>query len=266
MSGVKNRTRRRLGAWTRTPLGVGSGVVTVVGFIATVVFAIFGGNARFWAWVALIATLLAIVAVRLAIARDVARDPTFFLPLTFDDLTARQRDETVVRLAQGESATPEFAMIAPAPDELSAMLDQLVRSRVSYLSGGPGEGKSTLAYHSARELSSFGFAVYELFGPALDGFSREYIRDKLLAQADRLRGKARLIIVDDAQLLEWPDDVKETMLITLKDDDTALVWAWTDDPDQSTDRESKMPPSALITRALPRNKRPSSRKIFEQES
>ena len=117
------------------------------------------------------------------------------------------------------------------------MLDQLGGSRISYLSGGPGEGKSTLAYHSARELSGVGYAVYELVGSALDGFSREYIRDELLAQADRLRGRARLIIVDDAQLLEWPDDVKETLLTVLKDDDTALVWVWTDDPDQFTDRQ-----------------------------
>src|SRR5580700_41013 len=95
VSGVKNRTRRRLGAWTRTPLAVSSGVLTVVGFIATVVFAIFGGNARSWAWAAFVATLLAIGTVRLAIVRDVAGDPTFFLPLNFDDLTARQRDEMV---------------------------------------------------------------------------------------------------------------------------------------------------------------------------
>lgn len=70
-------------------------------------------------------------AVYFALVRDAAGDPTFFQPLTFDDLTARQRDETIARLAQGDSATPEFASVAPAPDELSVVLDQLAFDRVS---------------------------------------------------------------------------------------------------------------------------------------
>jgi hypothetical protein len=228
---MKNRTRRRLGAWTRTPLAVGSGILTIAGFVATVSFAIFGGSARSWVWLALTATVAATVAVRFALVRDASGDPTFFLRLTFDDLTARQRDETITRLAQGGSATPEFASVAPAPDELSVVLDQLAFDRVSYISGGSGEGKSTLAYHAARELSSFGYTTYELCGPVLEGFSREYIREKILPQVDRLRGKARLIVVDDAQLLEWADDVREVLLGTLDDNDTAIVWIWTDYPE-----------------------------------
>lgn len=196
---MKKRTRRRLGAWTRTPLAVGSGIVTVVGFVATVAFAIFGSNARSWAWLAFLVTVMAIAAVYFALIRDAAGDPTFFQPFTFDDLTARQRDETIARLAQGDSATPEFASVAPAPDELSVVLDQLAFDRVSYISGGSGAGKSTLAYHAARELTSSGYTPYELCGPVLEGFPLQYIRDALIAQVDRLRGNARLIIVDDAQ-------------------------------------------------------------------
>ena len=234
---MKQRTRRRLGAWTRTPLAAGGGVVSIAGFLATVVFSIFGGNARPWAWLLFITAVVAAVIVRLALVRDAAGQPAFFLPLVFDDLTSSQSDETIVELAQGGSATPEFASVAPVPDELAYVLDQLAFDRVSYISGGSGEGKSTLAYHAARELSCSGYTTYELCGPVLEGFSREYIRDKLLAQADNLQGKARLILVDDAHLLEWADDVREILLSTLIDGDTDIIWVWTDYPELPAGRE-----------------------------
>jgi len=180
---------------------------------------------------------VAAVIVRLALVRDAAGQPAFFLPLVFDDLTSSQSDETIVELAQGGSATPEFASVAPVPDELAYVLDQLAFDRVSYISGGSGEGKSTLAYHAARELSCSGYTTYELCGPVLEGFSREYIRDKLLAQADNLQGKARLILVDDAHLLEWADDVREILLSTLIDGDTDIIWVWTDYPELPAGRE-----------------------------
>ena len=120
-------------------------------------------------------------------------------------------------------------MVAPAPDELSIVLDHLAFEQAAYITGGPGEGKSTLAFHAAREFFETGYNVYQLSVLSLNGYSREYLRDQLLAETDQLHGNARLIIVDDAHLLERPNDVKEILLSRREDGDTSIVWVSTDE-------------------------------------
>ena len=171
---MKQRTRRRIGAWTRTPLAVIGGILTIVGFITPGVIALFGSNARSWTLLVIIAILLSSIGVYLVRKRDAAAELAFFRHLTFQELTDDQRKEIVVRLAQGGSATPEFSMVAPAPDELSIVLDHLAFEQAAYITGGPGEGKSTLAFHAAREFFETGYNVYQLSVLSLNGYSREF--------------------------------------------------------------------------------------------
>jgi hypothetical protein len=233
---MKNRTRRRLGAWARTPLMVSSGIAGIFGLISAVLIGIYGSNVRTWVLVGVFALIGAIAAVRIALVRDVAAEPEFFSSITFDHMTDELYDEVLTQIARGDSATPQFAAIAPSPDELKIVLDQLASNRVSYISGSPGDGKSTLAYQAAFNLYPEGYSAYELVPSAANGFSREYLRDKLLAQADALPGEFRLIIVDDSHLLERAEDVKEVLLTSIEDWDTYLIWIATDYLEPSTDR------------------------------
>ena len=231
---VKKRTLRRLGVWSRNPLTVASGLFTIVGFFATVAIGIFGGNYRTWIFAAIATTLLAVLMAYLAIRRDAAAAREYFIKLSFDELAAEHLNDLMTSIIQGESAIPAFAQIAPAPDELDIILDQLAFTRIARITGGPGEGKSTLAYHAAYAMADVGYVAYSLSGSSLDGLSREYMRDTLLTQTDCLKGKARLLIVDDAHLLERPDDVEEILKRALEDDDTSLIWVRTEDPDDTT--------------------------------
>ena len=226
---VKNRTRRRLGVWMRNPLAVGSGVLTIAGSAVSILVGVIRENETTAITIGIATFAAAGILTRIAIRRDSASQNKYFSRVLSLDVEAGHAQEILAAIAQGVSATPEFSAVAPEPDELKVVLDELVFRQVAYITGGPGEGKSTLAYQAARALADDGYTVYRLTGSFLVDQSREYMRDTLLAQADSLRGAARLIIVDDAHLLDRPGDVRDILERVLEDDDTSLIWIWTEE-------------------------------------
>lgn len=179
-----------------------------------------------WPWVALALFLIAATAVLLRATST--GETTYFEPIFFGEPRERVVVAGLHGLLNCEKAQPEFVHAAPKNKEVDVICRQLTRSGFSTVYGGPGEGKSMTAYHAAYRLqcesrnSSYKLKVDLLTG----GFSD--FRAQLLEQIDSLKGKRKLIIVDDAHKLADRMKLNELMRDEASDAELKVIWLETE--------------------------------------
>jgi hypothetical protein len=220
---MRPRTVRRIGNWTKKPIPITADVLGVLGFIFTAIGAFLDLAASTLLYVGIALLVAAISIAAIAAWRENSLRGSYFRKIEYPSLSADEQSAVVEQLVTGLSATSEFALVAPTREEFSSALDLAVSGEL-HIHGGPGSGKSTLAHQVAKHLWNTGYHVYLLYGDALTGTSQDALQDELHGQLDALRGSVRLIIVDDAQGLEYPDEYLAALRRAVAEEDTSFIW------------------------------------------
>ena len=128
-----------------------------------------------------------------------------------------------------EKVAPFYVHAAPKCKEVEAIKSRLKKTGFAMVSGGPGEGKSMAAYHAAYEFQNEAqYRVYELRTERLENKTGKEILDEVLFQLDSLKGKRKLIIVDDAHKLAIKQDLNETLQQEAKEGNGKYIWVETE--------------------------------------
>ena len=153
------------------------------------------------------------------------RLPSLFLPINFDEL-GKPEEEVLQDIMSGQAATPNFVSIIPKRQEFDIVRDELLENRSVIIVGGPGEGKSALALQVAYWYYSSDVYIIQFNVAKAAGLSRESFREALIDQLASVRGE-RLVLIDDAHLLEWPDDVIDLLTEEVRTGRTRVLWVYT---------------------------------------
>ncbi|MFF1962457.1 hypothetical protein ACFVW5_02350 [Streptomyces sp. NPDC058232] len=229
---MRSRLRRRLAVAIRGPLAAAGAVLGPFGFVLGIVLSALGfGKGQYYIFAVICAIASAAAAIFFVRGYRAQIDKGLFSPIHFDPLDGEQRKEVICRIIEAESARPEFAEVVPAPRELGRVLDDLLSFGQAHIVGGPGEGKSLLAYLAARSLWEDGYRVYRLEREQLFGLSR----DSLIDNIDALRGGFRVIIIDDAHLLDVAEFavLKGAVNLTTSEVSAVAIWISTENPEES---------------------------------
>ncbi|MFF3333712.1 hypothetical protein ACFYWX_29890 [Streptomyces sp. NPDC002888] len=160
----------------------------------------------------------------------------FFTQISF---STPDRATALASLIRGESSRPHFASLAPRPDECQIVVDQLKAEGTATITGGPGEGKSLLAYHVAQALQHR-HKTYQLHWDRAIGVSRTQFHVELEGELDALKGRLRFVIIDDAHLADetWIGDVvRELLQRAVSERDTKTLWIRTQNPESVAGEE-----------------------------
>jgi MFS family permease len=131
----------------------------------------------------------------------------------FEELNFGKNDENTIRRAidgilNTEKVEPFYVHAAPRSKEVETVYLRLKEIGFVMVSGGPGEGKSMVAYHAAYSFQEEDrYRVYALRVERLENKQGVKIVDEVLSQLDNLKGKRKLIIVDDAHKLAIKQDL-----------------------------------------------------------
>jgi hypothetical protein len=140
---------------------------------------------------------------------------------------------TILKAVNGilstEKVAPFYVHAAPKSKEVEIIRSRLKKTGFVMVSGGPGEGKSMAAYHAAYELQDEArYRVYELRTERLENKIGEKILDKVLFQLDSLKGRRKLIIVDDAHKLAIKQDLNMILQHEAKEGHGRYIWVETE--------------------------------------
>jgi hypothetical protein len=223
---MKRSTRRALKRFLQNPLNIVAAVFTTVGVILTPLVPPSSG----WLWVALSLSLVGLAWLLVYLYRA-ASVPVlcYFEGIRFGNPSNYAMTRAAYGLLNGEKALPEFVHAAPRNKEVQAVCHALHENGFSTLYGGPGEGKSMTAYHAAYRLyQEAGYCPYAIRVDLLGDKSGQDFRDDLLEQLDRLKGKRKLIIVDDAHKLADRKELYRLMQQEASDGVLKVVWIETE--------------------------------------
>jgi hypothetical protein len=223
---MRRSTRRRLKRFFRDPLNIAAAVFAIVGAILIPVVPPSSGSLWLAVWLFLI--VVAWLVIDLHRAASVS-EFNYFEEIRFGEPT----EYLVVRGAQGllnsEKVQPQFVHAAPINKEVEVVCQALRETGFSTLHGGPGEGKSMTAYHAAYRLyREARYSPYALRVDLLEGRFVQEIRDDVLEQLDRLKGKGKLIIVDDAHKLADRRALNRLMREEASDEVLKVIWIETE--------------------------------------
>ena len=151
--------------------------------------------------------------------------PSLFLPVNFDEL-GRPEEEVLQDIMSGQAATPGFVSTIPRRQEFYIVRDELQKNRSVIIVGGPGEGKSALALQVAHWYYISDCRIIQFNVAKAAGLSRESLREALIHQLASISGE-RLVLVDDAHLLEWPDDVIDILTEEVRVGRARVLWVYT---------------------------------------
>jgi hypothetical protein len=156
-------------------------------------------------------------------------DVSYFEEVSFGETRERVVMLVLHGLLNGEKAQPQFVHAAPINKEVDMVCRTLEEAGFATLYGGPGEGKSMTAYHVAYRLQmEKGYSPYTLRVDLLTDRGLPALRDELQAQLDGLRGKRKLIIVDDAHKLADRIELNRLMRDEASDAEIRVIWVETE--------------------------------------
>jgi hypothetical protein len=158
---MRSSTLRRVAILLTTPAAVAGTIVTLGGFVASVILTAYKGRAEDWLLAGLVVIVLGFVSAYLVYRRGSSRLPSLFLPVTFDELN-KSEEAILEEIMSGQAAAPEFAPLLPMRDEFDIVCDELLRNLSAIITGGPGEGKSALALQIACWYHTSGFRIIQL--------------------------------------------------------------------------------------------------------
>ena len=114
---------------------------------------------------------------------------------------------------------------APKCKEVEIIKSRLEKTGFVMVSGGPGEGKSMAAYHTAYKFQNEArYRVYALQAERLENKTGKEVLDEVLFQLDTLKGKRKLIIVDDAHKLAIKQDLNGIMSKEVEEGHSKYIW------------------------------------------
>ncbi len=119
----------------------------------------------------------------------------------------KPEENTILKVINGllnvEKVESFYVHAAPKSKEVETVYSRLKETGFAMIYGGPGEGKSMVAYHSAYKLKEGErYYIYRLRVELLEDKTGKELKDEILFQLDVLKGKSKLIIVDDAHKLK----------------------------------------------------------------
>lgn len=173
-----------------------------------------------WAWIAslvLLILLVILIIVFLGARLLSARRSEYLEEIDFGKNTETTVDKARAGLLNTEKAQPFYVYAAPKMKEVQVAHSLIIQTRFLQIRGGPGEGKSMLAYQVAYKLrQENGYRCYRLKVEALEGKQGTRLVHDILSELDYLRagwrfmtrGGRKLVIVDDAQNLKVKDELR----------------------------------------------------------
>ena len=246
---MKGKTRRKIRRFLGIPLaivcgvfGVGSIVAPVlqhllVGFIhrlsQSLVKPIAPSLQAFPDWVGSIAYWMILAFTSWALCRIYSKSLLHEIRY-FEEIKFGKPDKnTILKAIDGilntEKVAPFYVHAAPKCKEVETIKLRLKKTGFAMVSGGPGEGKSMAAYHAAYEFQNEArYRVYELRTERLENKTGKEILDEVLFQLDSLKGKRKLIIVDDAHKLAIKQDLNEILQQEAKEGNGKYIWVETE--------------------------------------
>lgn len=132
-------------------------------------------------------------------------------------------------LLNAEKVEPFYVHAAPKSKEVESVCSKLKETGFAMISGGPGEGKSMVTYHSAYKFKEEErYYIYRLKVELLEDKTGKEIIDKILFQLDDLKGKRKLIMVDDAHKLAIKQDINIIMQQEAEEGHGKYIWVETE--------------------------------------
>ena len=230
---MKESTKRRVTRFLGDRLNIAVGVIATGLSIAI----LFIQPSSVWASLALVLFVVGLALLLIALHLSASAPAlSYFEEVSFGEPAGYPlalMDNLAIRAVHGlinyEKARPEFVHAAPKNKEVQVVCQALQETGFSTVYGGPGEGKSMTAYHAAYQLKrEAGYSPYVLRVDLLRDKSGEAFCDDLLEQLDRLKGKRKLIIVDDAQKLAERIELNRLMRQEASDGTLKVIWVETD--------------------------------------
>ncbi|MBU4350581.1 hypothetical protein KJ830_10870 [bacterium] len=132
-------------------------------------------------------------------------------------------------LLNAEKVEPFYVHAAPKSKEVETVYLRLKETGFAMISGGPGEGKSMVTYHSAYKFKEEErYYIYKLRVELLEDKTVKEINDELLFQLDDLKGKRKLIIVDDAHKSVSKNYINRIMQKEANEGNCKYIWVETE--------------------------------------
>ncbi len=181
----------------------------------------------YWGFTFALLVLICVVFLRI-FASALTPDLALFGDVKFGKATLDTIQRAVDGILRFEKAQPGFVHAAPVSHEVAAAIKDLEQRGFTSISGGPGEGKSMLAYHTAyRFQAKARHRVYLLKTELLEGRRTSANVQEVISQLDALDGDKKLVIVDDAHLLPFKDELNLTLWQEASERHGKYIWVET---------------------------------------
>jgi len=153
----------------------------------------------------------------------------YFVEINF----RKPEGNTVLKVINGllnaEKVEPFYVHAAPKSKEVETVYSRLKETGFAMIYGGPGEGKSMVTYHAAYKFKEGErYYIYRLKVELLEDKKGTEIIDEILFQLDNLKGKSKLIIVDDAHKLAIKRDINIIMQQEVEEGHCKYIWVETE--------------------------------------
>jgi len=229
---MKRKTKREISRIFQSPTNIIGIVFTFGGF--------FGGPylvsllkpflGLFWSIVFLIDFFILIILVLFYIyLKSKIPEINYFEPVNFGKPEENMILKAIDGILNTEKVEPFYVHAAPKSKEVETIHFRLKEIGFAMLSGGPGEGKSMVAYHAAyRFHEEDRYRVYAFIVERLGNKKGKEIINEVLSQLDNLKGKRKLIIVDDAHNLAIKKYLNTMLQQEAKEGHGKYIWIETD--------------------------------------
>jgi len=234
---MKSKTKRKFEKFHGIYFAVVAIVITVVGIVLGVAFTIGDVYKSLFvtpqAWAYLIASTALISWGIIYICEKLLTHRV----ACFEQVDFKRPDENVLTKAiEGilnlEKAEPFYVHIAPKFDGISTIVSELKETGFVVISGEPGAGKSMAAYQAAYILQKEKrYRVYQLKTTELENKTGSEIISQVVSvsELDKLKGKQRLILIDDAHKLPGKEDLKPKLKKEAKENNGKYIWIETEE-------------------------------------
>jgi hypothetical protein len=238
---MKGKTRRKIRRFFGIPLTIVGAVFTIGGLFAVSLQHLVSLTAvslqyfPVWVWLTIfwliVLGILVLISWILLYIHSKVLTPVikYFKGISFGKPDENTIKETIDGILNTEKVKPFYVHAAPKSKEMETVYSRLKDIGFAMVSGGPGEGKSMLAYHTAYDFQKKDrYRIYTLETESLENKIGKEIINEVLFQLDNLKGKRKLIIVDDAHKLAIKQDFKTILQQEAEEKHGKYIWVETE--------------------------------------
>ena len=185
--------------------------------------------AAFWFIVLMTLYFVSKVLFYIYLRSVVTSEINYFKPVNFGKPDKDAILKAIDGILNTEKVEPFYVHAAPRSKEVDTVYFRSKEIGFAIISGRPGEGKSMAAYHAAYKFQDKDrYRVYELKVGELENKMGKEIIDEVLFQLDNLKGRRKLILVDDAHKLEIRQDLNTILQQEAKEGHGKYIWTETE--------------------------------------